>query len=179
MNEKGVRHWAQKPSVRPGLPSRDLPTGAPHFGQNRRSSGTIGFTRMAWLGSSAGTEGIVVSPAPSRAPRSRVLDVPTLRVVREPPVRTEPSGVLASNPDDDVSFERVDAAPAATAPASGPTGVVELGLPWTGTLVTAPAGVPQTSQYPSSMTPVHPGTEQRWVPRARPAASAVIGPLGS
>ena len=87
-----------------------------------------------------------MSPAPSRAPRSRVLDVPTLRVVREPPARTEPSGVLASNPDDDVSFERVDPAPAAAVAASGPTGVVELGLPWAGTLGTAPAGVPQTLQ---------------------------------
>ena len=55
-------------------------------------------------------------------------------------MRTEPSGVLASNPDDDVSFERVDPAPAAAAPASGPTGVVELGLPCAGTLGTAPRG---------------------------------------
>jgi hypothetical protein len=114
--------------------------------QKRRSSGTCGFFMTAAPGSIGGTDGIDVSPAPSLAPRSRVLDVPTLRVVREPPARIEPSGVLART-DDDVIRERVDPGPASTACAPPPaTGVVELGVPWAGTLAAAPAGVPHTLQ---------------------------------
>ena len=86
------------------------------------------------LGSIGGTLGIVVSPAPSRAPRSRVDDVPILRVVREPPARTEPSGVLASR-FEDVMRERVEAAPFGESPCAG-----------TAATGTAPAGVPQTLQ---------------------------------
>ncbi len=136
MKLNGVRHCGQNPSARPGRPSRERPTGEPHFAQKRRSSGTCGFARIALLGSIGGTLGIVVSPAPRRAPRSRVDDVPILRVVREPPARTEPSGVLASR-FDDVIRERVDAG----AP-SGASG-------WAGTAAAtgaAPAGVPQTLQ---------------------------------
>ena len=75
-NENGLPHLGQKPSVRPGRPSRERPTGAPQLGQNRRSSGTFGFISTA-AGSTAGTGGMAMRPAPSRAPRRRVDDVPT------------------------------------------------------------------------------------------------------
>jgi hypothetical protein len=61
-------------------------------------------------------------------------DVPILRVVREPPARTEPSGVLASR-FEEVILDRLDAG----AVASGESA-------WVGTTGTAPAGVPQTLQ---------------------------------
>ena len=53
----------------------------------------------ACSGSWTGAAGTVVRPAPSRAPRSRVEDVPTRRVGREPPVaavRADPSAAVAS-----------------------------------------------------------------------------------
>src|SRR3954451_1983575 len=103
----GVRQFGQNPSARPGRPPRERPTGEAAFAQNRRSSGTCGFARIALLGSIGGTLGIVVRPAPRRAPRSRVEDVPTLRGVREPPARTEPSGVLASR-FEEVIRDRLD-----------------------------------------------------------------------
>src|SRR4051794_34262094 len=129
----GVRQCGQKPSARPGRPSRERPTGLPHLEQKRRSSGTRGSARIALLGSIAGTLGIVGRPAPRRAPRSRVDEVPTLRVVLEPPARTDPSGVLASR-FEDVMRDRLDAA--------GESGE----SPCTGTTGAAPAGVPQTLQ---------------------------------
>jgi hypothetical protein len=79
--EKGLRHLAQKPSVRPGCPSRERPTGDPQEGHVRFSSGTTGFFMIAAAASTAGTGGIVVRPAPSRAPRSRFEEVPSLVVV--------------------------------------------------------------------------------------------------
>ena len=53
---------------------------------------------IAWDASTAGTGGIEVRPAPSRAPRSRVEEVPTRRVILVPPAaaRAEPSAVEAS-----------------------------------------------------------------------------------
>src|SRR3954447_21170023 len=143
VKENGVRQCGQKPSARPGRPSRERPTGLPHLEQNRRSSGTWGSTRTgllgsiggALLGAMGGTLGIVVSPAPSRAPRNRMDDVPILRVVREPPARTEPSGVLASR-FEEVILDRVDAAAVAESGESA----------WAGTTGAAPSGVPQTLQ---------------------------------
>ena len=41
VNENGVRHFGQKPSVRPGRPSRERPTGAPQMEQKRLSSATL------------------------------------------------------------------------------------------------------------------------------------------
>src|SRR4051794_41231558 len=158
----GVRQFGQKPSARPGRPSRDRPTGLPHLAQKRRSSGTCGFARIALLGSIGGTLGIVVRPAPRRAPRSRVDDVPILRVVREPPARTEPSGVLASR-FEAVIRDRVDAAAV-----SGESA-------WAGTTGAAPAGGPQTVQKPSSMTPGQPGIAHGCVPWARPAGGGGVG----
>src|SRR6476660_6999436 len=81
VNENGLRHVGQNPSVRPGLPSLDRPTGDPHDGQLRRSSGTIGSASTALAASTIGTGGIDVSPAPSLAPRSRCDDVPSRRVI--------------------------------------------------------------------------------------------------
>ena len=128
VNENGVRHCGQKPSERPGRPSRERPTGAPQLEQKRRFSGTLGSASTAFAGSSGGTDGIVVRPAPSRAPRSRVEEVPSLRVVREPPARTEPSGVLASRFEDDVTEERVETAP--SVPATAPVALGSSGRPW-------------------------------------------------
>ncbi len=98
MNENGLRQVGQKPSVRPGWPSRERPTGEPHDGQVRRSSGTIGFSSTAFAASTAGTGGMDVRPAPSRAPRSRVDEVPTRRVTLLPAAlaRAEPRAVEAS-----------------------------------------------------------------------------------
>ncbi len=80
-----MRQTGQKPSVRPGWPSRERPTGDPQDGHVRRSSGTIGFFMTAFEASMAGTGGIEVIPAPSRAPRRRVEDVPSRRVTLLPP----------------------------------------------------------------------------------------------
>ena len=108
MNENGLRHLGQKPSVRPGCPSRDRPTGDSQLGQLRRSSGTIGCSRIARAASTAGTAGIEVSPAPSRAPRRRVDEVPTRRVILVPvaAVRAEPRAVEASRFDARETVER-------------------------------------------------------------------------
>ncbi len=155
-NENGLRHCGQKPSVRPGEPSRERPTGVPQLGQNRRSSGTCGSTSSAFSGSIRGTGGTVVRPAPSRAPRNRLVPA-RFRVTLVPPVRAEPIGALASRfeevtrlepsglapnpedpddpePDDDLPDDERpgDAEPEATEPDDGATG--------------APAGLPQTSQ---------------------------------
>ncbi|GAA2713315.1 hypothetical protein GCM10010315_18660 [Streptomyces luteosporeus] len=58
----------QKPSVRPGRPSRERPTGAPQSLrlQNRLRSGTSGSLSTAARGSGRGTPGMVTRPAPSR-----------------------------------------------------------------------------------------------------------------
>jgi hypothetical protein len=170
VNENGVRHCGQKPSARPGRPSRDRPTGDPQLGQNRRSSGTCGSRIIAFSGSIVGAGGTVVSPAPSRAPRSRVDDVPTLRVVRDPAARADPIGVLASRLDDDVTRLRVEPAPASAPeawppadcsgiplPDAGAAGPVAVGEDEPPATTGAPAGVPQTSQYPSAIVPVQPG----------------------
>jgi hypothetical protein len=80
---------------------------------------------IACSGSSAGTAGTVVRPAPSRDRFSRVDPVPSRRVAREPGVtRADPIGALASRPED---FDRVEIVPAAgevstAAPAAPPTG---------------------------------------------------------
>ena len=68
-----VRHFGQKPFVRPGWPSWPRPTGEPHTEQKRLSSATAGESISAWRGSTAGIDGTGVRPAPSReveAPRS-------------------------------------------------------------------------------------------------------------
>ena len=151
VKEKGLRQAGQKPSVRPGWPSRERPTGDPHDGQVRRSSGTIGSLRTAPAASIAGTGGIVVRPAPRRAPRSRVDDVPTRRVTLLPsaPARAEPSAVVASWSDVRDTVEGDWAAPAGIVATEA---VVEGVAPWR-------PGDPQTSQYPSTMAPEQPGWE--------------------
>ena len=86
-----------------------------------------------WRASTAGTGGIEVRPAPSRAPRSRVEDVPTRRVTLLPPAaaRAEPSAVDASRFEARETVEgdwpagghRRDRDPvAATVPPGAPTG---------------------------------------------------------
>ena len=114
MNENGLRHFGQKPSVRPGWPSRERPTGDSQTGQLRRSSGTIGSFMIALEASTAGTGGIEVRPAPSRAPRNRVEEVPTRRVILVPPAaaRAEPSAVDASRLEAREAVEAVWATPA-------------------------------------------------------------------
>ncbi len=103
---------------------------------------------IAFSGSIAGTGGTKVRPAPSRAPRSRVEPVPIERVARVPPARAVPIGALASRFEDVILLADDGLSPAPLSPVAV-TGA-------------APAGVPQTSQYPSWMEPEHPG----WVHRA-------------
>src|SRR5690606_4404455 len=99
VNENRVPSCGQKPSVRPGLPFSDRPTGLWQVLQNRLSSGTCGSLRMALAGSTRGTSGTSTSPAPSR-----LRDVPVLvrpeprRVGRLPPVLVDepPGGVAAA-----------------------------------------------------------------------------------
>src|SRR5262245_24659400 len=75
--ENGVPSLGQKPSMRPGRPSRVRPTASPHLAQKRRSSGSTGSgsTRPAGSATSAGS--IETSPAPRRwVPLPAVLEVP-------------------------------------------------------------------------------------------------------
>ena len=66
----------------------------------RFSSGTDGSFMIASDASTAGIGGMVVRPAPSRAPRSRVDEVPSRRVTLEPEIaRAEPSAVDDSRLD--------------------------------------------------------------------------------
>ncbi|GAA4387519.1 hypothetical protein GCM10023153_01970 [Ornithinibacter aureus] len=141
-----MRHVGQNPSVRPGCPSRERPTGDPHEGQVRRSSGTIGFSSTALAASTAATGGIVVSPAPRRAPRRRVDEVPTLRVTELPPApaRAEPRAVDARRFDARDTVDGLWATPAgAVAVDAAPAGgAFEVGA----ALEVGAAGEPQTSQ---------------------------------
>ena len=91
----GVRHFGQNPFERPGTPSRERPTCALHTEQNRLSSPTTGGSMSAWRGSSTGTDGISVRPAPRR---DVWLRAPSRRVGRLPPatVRADPSGTWPS-----------------------------------------------------------------------------------
>ena len=93
-NEYGVRHFGQKPSVRPAAPSRARPTGAAHAEQNRFSSGTEGSVSTIDRGSAIGVAGTLVIPAPRCW--TRELAVTRRRVGRLRPARAEPIGVLAS-----------------------------------------------------------------------------------
>ena len=104
-------HLGQKPSARPGRPSRERPTGEPQFGQKRFSSGICGFFMIARDASISGAGGTRVSPAPRRAERSRDESECTRLVILEPAAvnRLEPSAVEPSRLEPRV---RVDAAPA-------------------------------------------------------------------
>ena len=115
VNENGLRHCRQNPSVRPGWPSRERPTAAPHDGHTRLSSGTCGSFRIALAASTAGIAGTVVSPAPRRAPRRRVEEVPTRRVtpVLPRPARAEPRAVDASRLEAREAVEGASPTPAA------------------------------------------------------------------
>jgi hypothetical protein len=94
VNENGVRHFGQKPCVRPGLPSRLRPTGDPHEGQKRFDSGTSATVITAERGSATGVDGTDVMPAPSRPALAR--REPGVRFVREELGSDEPIGRLAS-----------------------------------------------------------------------------------
>ncbi len=93
--ENPAPQCAQNPSVRPGLPSRPLPTGSPQPPQNRRCSATSGFAMIAVAGSRNGTTGICTSPAP-RCPRAVRADLAVrldlLDRVEPRPVLTETGG---------------------------------------------------------------------------------------
>ena len=94
VNENGVPHFGQNPSVRPGCPPRQRPTGSPHSEQNRFSSATSGLAMTTDCGSGTGADGTVVIPAPRcwiRLSRSTRRRVGRLR-----PARAEPMGVLDS-----------------------------------------------------------------------------------
>jgi hypothetical protein len=102
----------------------------------RRSSGTIGFSMIAWAASTAGTGGIEVRPAPRRAPRSRA-EEPSRRValLPEPFARADPSAVEASRSEARDTVEDVWAMPAGTVATDTPLDVAA-----------TDGGEPQTSQ---------------------------------
>jgi hypothetical protein len=148
VKENGLRQVGQKPSVRPGWPSRERPTAAPQFGQVRRSSGTIGFFSTALAASTAGTAGMDVSPAPRRAPRSRVDDVPTRRVTLLPAAvaRADPSAVDASWLEARDTVDGDWAMPAGDVATETPVGEGAAAPRAAGTDGAAGPGVPHTSQ---------------------------------
>jgi hypothetical protein len=82
-----VRHLGQKPSVRPGRPSRLRPAGSPQLPQKRCDSGTFGSFSTALAGSRSGTGGTSTRLAPSRPrPAERLRECPVLRPARPAPV---------------------------------------------------------------------------------------------
>ncbi|GAA2127623.1 hypothetical protein GCM10009802_34290 [Streptomyces synnematoformans] len=91
----------QKPSVRPGRPPRDRPTGAPQSLrlQYRLRSGTSGFSSTAVRGSGRGTSGTDTRPAPS-LPREATADVRELLTETERPVDS-PVSARDSRPETD------------------------------------------------------------------------------
>ncbi len=94
MNENSCPHWGQKPSWRPGLPSRLRPISVPHLEQVRLSSGTDGLGLIALPASTGGAGGTRVRPAPSRAARIRCDPVRVRRVDAVACVaRAEPNAV--------------------------------------------------------------------------------------
>ncbi|GAA1175433.1 hypothetical protein GCM10009654_35770 [Streptomyces hebeiensis] len=89
----------QNPSVRPGLPPRARPTGAPQSDreQYRLRSGTSGLSITADRGSRRGTSGTETSPAPSR-PGPEEDEEPELRTETERP-DSRPERVRDSRPE--------------------------------------------------------------------------------
>ena len=123
----------------------------------RFSSGTIGFAMMAAAASTAGIGGIVVSPAPSLAPRSRCEEVPTRRVTVEPEsARADPNAVEASRLDARDTVDMLLPTPAGwvATDLSAANGAMLLETVLEGVLLgtvrpgawAAPSGEPQTSQ---------------------------------
>jgi hypothetical protein len=94
----------------------------------------------------AGIGGTVVRPAPSRAPRSRVDEVPTRRVSLEPAAaaRAEPSGAEASRFDARDTVDGELDAPAGADRSGAGTG--EAPATAEALVVPSAAGEPQTSQ---------------------------------
>src|SRR4051812_41780734 len=88
VNEYGLPHLVQKPSVRPGLSPRARPTGAPQSEreQNRLRSGTSGLSSTIARGSGRGTPGTSTRPAPSRPRLDEPELAPELRTDTERPV---------------------------------------------------------------------------------------------
>jgi hypothetical protein len=82
LNENRVPQLRQNPSVSPGRPSLDRPTGWSQWLQYRLFSGTCGSASTALAGSRYGTGGISSSPAPS-LPRAD-LPLRPLALEREP-----------------------------------------------------------------------------------------------
>src|SRR3954471_23392407 len=84
-NEYGFPHDVQKPSVRPGCPSRERPTGWPHseLPQNLWPSGTCGSVRIALAGLPRGMGGTATTPAPRRPRALPDFDDPVAAVPRE------------------------------------------------------------------------------------------------
>src|SRR5450755_3129760 len=138
-NENGAPHLRQKPSGRPGSPSRARPTGASQRPQKRRLSGTDGAARTAADGSRDSMEGISTKPAPSRLrPLGRVLVVAARR-----PAPGDAT-VWSLMPADETGTD---------SRASADTGAAT-----DADAASARAGaIPQTSQYPSVISPVQPG----------------------
>ena len=139
-------HLGQNPSVRPGCPPRDRPTGAPQLGQIRLSSGTCGFFMIACEASITGAGGTRVRPAPSRAERSRCEPDCTRRVILLPlTARREPRAVESSRLDPWVRVE-TPPPPSVSGVAGGGANAAAAEVGAGAAATGAPAGLPQTSQ---------------------------------
>jgi len=100
---------------------------------------------IAAAASTAGIGGIVVRPAPSRAPRSRFEDVPSRLVEVEPGrARADPKAVEASRLEARETVDAVPAIPAGWVPADASE--AEEGVPAGLAGPAGASGEPQTSQ---------------------------------
>src|SRR5487761_773427 len=123
LKEYLVRQFGQKPSVSPGLPSRDWPTSCPQLPQNRRLSGTLGSVSTAVAGSSAGTGGTSTRPAPSLPRDDRPLPGREQRVPGPLPLPALP------RPDDQAAPEPDPLSPDPLGPDPLDTGPPDTGPP--------------------------------------------------
>ncbi|GAA0351805.1 hypothetical protein GCM10010151_46790 [Actinoallomurus spadix] len=172
-------HLGQNPSARPGRSPRDRPTGSPQLLQKRLFSATTGSDMIAEAGSRYGTRGTSTRPAPS-IPRRREED-------RDEPVRTLRLDVLPVIPVGPVTpvprpVDPVTPVPRPAVPADADRAAADPPAVWAGVAPAAGAS-PQTSQYPSTIVPPHPGRAQRssgaaaggGTAAARDAAGAAAG----
>jgi hypothetical protein len=153
MKENLFPQLRQKPSARPGRPSLLRPTGRSHRPQKRLLSGTCGSASTALAGSRAGIGGISTSPAPRLPLDKRLLPgrEPRLPADREP--RLPMVLTVGTKTDAEPPPRPADAADAAGTAAPDAAGTA----PGTAAGAEGAAAIPQTSQYPPSITPLQPG----------------------
>src|SRR3954463_12525763 len=118
VNEKCAPQLRQNPSARPGVPSRERPTGSPHRAQKRRDSATEGAASTAPAGSRYGVGAIVTRPAPRGpggggaivtrpAPRRLRVDVVVLRAAERRTVVAPAEGCVPAATATGASSRRV------------------------------------------------------------------------